>query len=38
MLACWTALWQGAMASQRAIKRLEWEDRGDCVAWTLTAR
>jgi len=37
-LSCWTALWQGAMASQRQIKSLAWEDRGDCVAWTLTAK
>ena len=37
MLACWNALWVGAIKSHRAFMDLEVEDRGDALFWRLSA-
>jgi len=38
MLACWTELWRGAVASHRAFIDLAVEDKGDALLWRLSPR
>ena len=36
VLACWTELWRGTLASQRQLKSLHCEDGGDHLTWRIT--
>ncbi|WP_428521743.1 hypothetical protein [Roseibium sp.] len=36
MLACWTELWRGAVASHRIFLDLEVEDTGEALVWRLS--
>ena len=37
VLDCWAELWAGTMASQRQLKTLAFEDRGDHLSWSVSA-
>jgi hypothetical protein len=38
VLECWSQLWSGAMASQRQLKMLTWQEVPDGLRWSLRLR
>jgi len=35
---CWAQLWVGAMSAQGQLKRLNWQEVGETVAWRISAQ